>query len=476
MPGVFLWYTVAMDMKHEKLKNLPKADVVMEIPVLRDFLASTDRKTALKAVRKAVEEMRRALLEGGDPDVSAEAAAARACAILREEDSPSLRPVINATGIILHTNLGRARLNPQAAEKAAQIACSYSTLEYDAKEGKRGSRHDHVSRLIAQVTGAEDAIAVNNNAAATLLCLVSLAYKKEVVVSRGELVEIGGSFRVPEIMEQGGTVLKEVGTTNKTHFADYERAIGPETAALLKVHPSNYRVIGFTEDVPAQQLAQLAHSKGLPLIYDLGSGLLEDLSSYGLDEPTAQKALAAGADVILFSGDKLLGGPQAGIIAGKKEYIEKMKKHPLARVVRVDKMTLAALEQTLRIYRDPKEALRKIPVLEMVTKPASELKAAAQGFAAGLAEAGLQASVGIREDVSRVGGGSAPMLDLKTWCVWVKPQAMSVDELQEKLRHWEMPIVTRISEGEVLFDLRTLTNGDLVLLRMALIDILSIGN
>ncbi|MBR6970907.1 MAG: L-seryl-tRNA(Sec) selenium transferase, partial [Firmicutes bacterium] len=193
-----------MDMKHEKLKNLPKADVVMEIPVLRDFLASTDRKTALEAVRKAVEEMRRALLEGGDPDVSAEAAAARACAILREEDSPSLRPVINATGIILHTNLGRARLNPQAAEKAAQIACSYSTLEYDAEEGKRGSRHDHVSRLIAQVTGAEDAIAVNNNAAATLLCLVSLAYKKEVVVSRGELVEIGGAFRIPDIMAQSG--------------------------------------------------------------------------------------------------------------------------------------------------------------------------------------------------------------------------------------------------------------------------------
>jgi L-seryl-tRNA(Ser) seleniumtransferase len=333
-----------------------------------------------------------------------------------------------------------------------------------------------VNRLIARVTGAEDAIAVNNNAAATLLCLVSLAYRKEVVVSRGELVEIGGSFRVPEIMEQGGTVLKEVGTTNKTHFADYERAIGPDTAALLKVHPSNYRVIGFTEDVPAEQLTELAHSKGLPLIYDLGSGLLEDLSSYGLDEPTAQKALAAGADVILFSGDKLLGGPQAGIIAGKKEYIEKMKKHPLARVVRVDKMTLAALEQTLRIYRDPKEALKKIPVLEMVTKPASELKTTAQGFAAGLAGAGLQASVGIREDVSRVGGGSAPMLDLKTWCVWVKPQTMSVDELQERLRHWKMPIVTRISEGEVLFDLRTLTTGDLVLLRMALIDILSIGN
>ncbi|MBQ2096183.1 MAG: L-seryl-tRNA(Sec) selenium transferase [Firmicutes bacterium] len=465
-----------MDMKHEKLKNLPKADVVMEIPVLREILASTDRKTALEAVRKAVEEMRRALLDGGDPDISAEAAAARACAILRAEDKPSLRTVINATGIILHTNLGRALLNRQAAEYAAEIACSYSTLEYDAEEGKRGSRHDHVNRLIARVTGAEDAIAVNNNAAATLLCLVSLAYRKEVVVSRGELVEIGGSFRVPEIMEQGGTVLKEVGTTNKTHFADYERAIGPDTAALLKVHPSNYRVIGFTEDVPAEQLAELAHSKGLPLIYDLGSGLLEDLSSYGLDEPTAQKALAAGADVILFSGDKLLGGPQAGIIAGKKEYIEKMKKHPLARVVRVDKMTLAALEQTLRIYRDPKEALKKIPVLEMVTKPASELKTTAQGFAAGLAEAGLQASVGIREDVSRVGGGSAPMLDLKTWCVWVKPQTMSVDELQERLRHWKMPIVTRISEGEVLFDLRTLTTGNLVLLRMALIDILSIGN
>ena len=314
------------------------------------------------------------------------------------------------------------------------------------------------------------------NACATLLCLVSLAYKKEVVVSRGELVEIGGSFRVPEIMEQGGTVLKEIGTTNKTHFADYERAIGPNTAALLKVHPSNYRVIGFTEDVPAEQLAELAHSKGLPLIYDLGSGLLHDLSSYGLDEPTAQKALAAGADVILFSGDKLLGGPQAGIIAGKKEYIEKMKKHPLARVVRVDKMTLAALEETLRIYRDPKESLRKIPVLDMVTRPAEELRETAQGFAAGLTAEGLKASVGIREDVARVGGGSAPMLDLKTWCVWIRPEEMSVDALQEKLRLWEMPIVARISEGELLLDMRTLSTGDLVAVRIALIDILGIRN
>ena len=476
MPGVFLWYTEAMDTKQEKLRNLPKADVIMDLPILQPFLASAGRKTALEAVRKAVDEMRQDILSGDDPDIRPEAAAARASRILEKEDRPSLRPVINATGIILHTNLGRAQLNRQAAEKAAKIACNYSTLEYDPVKGARGSRHDHVGKLLAQVTGAEDAMVVNNNAAATLLCLVSLAYKKEVVVSRGELVEIGGSFRVPEIMEQGGTVLKEIGTTNKTHFADYERAIGPNTAALLKVHPSNYRVIGFTEDVPAEQLAELAHSKGLPLIYDLGSGLLHDLSSYGLDEPTAQKALAAGADVILFSGDKLLGGPQAGIIAGKKEYIEKMKKHPLARVVRVDKMTLAALEETLRIYRDPKESLRKIPVLDMVTRPAEELRETAQGFAAGLTAEGLKASVGIREDVARVGGGSAPMLDLKTWCVWIRPEEMSVDALQEKLRLWEMPIVARISEGELLLDMRTLSTGDLVAVRIALIDILGIRN
>ena len=465
-----------MDTKQEKLRNLPKTDLIMDLPLMQPFLASAGRKTALEAVRKAVEEMRQALLSGADPDISLEVAAARACEILKRDDQPSLRKVINATGIILHTNLGRALLNRQAAEKAANIACSYSTLEYNVELGQRGSRHDHVGKLIAQVTGAEDAMAVNNNAAATLLCLVALAYKKEVVVSRGELVEIGGSFRVPEIMEQGGTVLKEIGTTNKTHFADYERAIGENTAALLKVHPSNYRVIGFTEDVPAEQLAQLAHSKGLPLIYDLGSGLLHDLSSYGLDEPTAQKALAAGADVILFSGDKLLGGPQAGIIAGKKEYIDKMKKHPLARVVRVDKMTLAALEETLRIYRDPKEAMRKIPVLNMVTRPAEELRTEAQGFAAGLAAEGLNAYVGIREETSRVGGGSAPMLDLKTWCVWIRPEEMSVDELQEKLRLWEMPIVARISEGELLLDMRTLSTGDLVVTRMALIDILGLKN
>ncbi|MBQ1579744.1 MAG: L-seryl-tRNA(Sec) selenium transferase, partial [Firmicutes bacterium] len=370
-----------MDTKQEKLRNLPKADVIMDLPVLQPFLASAGRKTALEAVRKAVDEMRQDILSGDDPDIRPEAAAARACRILEKEDRPSLRPVINATGIILHTNLGRARLNPQAAEKAAQIACSYSTLEYDPVRGARGSRHDHVGKLLAQVTGAEDAMVVNNNAAATLLCLVSLAYKKEVVVSRGELVEIGGAFRMPDVMASAGARMVEVGTTNRTHPADYQQAFNERTALVMKVHTSNYAVQGFTSSVDESVLAPLCRARGVPLATDLGSGSLIDLAAYGLPrEPLPQEMLRAGCDVVTFSGDKLLGGPQAGLIVGSKAAVGRIRKFPMKRALRMSKLPLAALEATLMLYLQPERLVRDLPTLRHLTRPQSQILAMAEAL------------------------------------------------------------------------------------------------
>ncbi len=460
-----------MDKINEKLKKLPAADAVMESRELAGKLETTDRRTVLDAVRKALEMLRRQLLAGAFPEMSPDAVARSAAVILDSEDLPSLRPVINATGIIIHTNLGRAKLNSRAAERAAQIACSYSTLEYDLQRGERGSRHDHCAGFIAEILGAEAAMVVNNNAAATLLCLVALSCGKEVIVSRGELVEIGGSFRVPEIMKQGGTTLREVGTTNKTHFSDYQEAICEKTGALMKVHTSNYRIVGFAEVPEASQLAELAHLHGIPFIYDLGSGLLCDLNHLGIDEPTAQKALALGADVVLFSGDKLLGGPQAGIIVGKRKYIELMKNHQLARVVRVDKMTLAALEETMRIYRDSKRAALQIPVLSMVTKSPAELSQMAENFAALLNSLGLAAEFKAAESVGRIGGGSAPMLDIPGSCVTIETSMFSSDELAERLRLRAFPIIVRINEGKVLIDMRTVSEEELDEIRWALVEI-----
>lgn len=460
------------DISKEKLRNLPKVDQVLSRPELSVALEDHPRETVVEAVRGAVADMRKAILEGRDINVSEETAANIALYRLEKSEVRSLRRVINGTGIVLHTNLGRARLPRSVAEAVSSIAQGYSTLEYDVEKGVRGSRHDHINKLICRITGAEDAIAINNNAAATLMVLMALAHRKEVVVSRGELVEIGGAFRVPDIMKVGGTILKEVGTTNKTHLYDYERAIGENTGAVMKVHTSNYRILGFTEDVPAEQLAKLAHDNGLPMIYDLGSGLILDLQSYGLDEPTVASAFKAGADVVLFSGDKLLGGPQAGIIAGKKQYIDILKKHPLARAMRLDKMTLCALEETFRIYEDPENAKKEIPVLNMITRPADEVRTKAARFAGRLRNVGISADISIMHGIGRVGGGSAPMLNLDTWAVAIVPQKMSVDKLAESLRGWVVPIISHVQDGCLLLDMRTIADDELDVTARALIDIL----
>ena len=349
--------------QQDMLRAIPKVDELLGMEPLQALAEQTPAPALREAVREELEALRRRILAGDTDHIpNREDLCAAVCRRAREASLPSLRGVVNGTGVTLHTNLGRACLSRRAVEAVVAVAGGYSTLEYDVDAGRRGSRHSHVEALLCAVTGAEGAMVVNNNAAAVLLILSALGKGGEVITSRGELVEIGGSFRVPDIMVQCGCALREVGTTNKTHLSDYERAITPETRALLKVHTSNYKIMGFTESVPLAELVALGRERGLPVIEDLGSGSLVDLEQFGIHgEPTVQQSVQAGVDIISFSGDKLLGGPQAGIIIGRKDYIETLKKHPLARALRVDKMTLAALRETLYAYTDPAMAVREIP-------------------------------------------------------------------------------------------------------------------
>ena len=440
---------------NELLRALPKVDVLCQTRELTGLRQEYGDKAVAEAVRQVLAELRRQILAGNLQSLPASDLLyrnIRACVV--QNDLPSLRTVINGTGIILHTNLGRACLSEKAAQAAADAARGYSNLEYDIAKGQRGSRYVHIEDLLCRLTGAESALVVNNNAAAVLLTLSALTQEGQVVVSRGELVEIGGSFRVPDIMEACGAQLKEVGTTNKTHLADYEKAINPDTRALMKVHTSNYRIVGFTETPSLSSLVELGHKNGLPVIEDLGSGCLVDLNRFGIhDEPSVQDSLKAGVDVVSFSGDKLLGGPQAGIILGKKTYIDILKKHPLTRAMRVDKMTLAALEATLRSYESgcPEE----IPVLDMLGASAETLRQKAELLASLLAEAGISASVVPVE--GRVGGGSVPNRSLPSFAVTLTGD---VNALEEKLRLGLRPIIGRIHNDAYLLDVRTLREED----------------
>lgn len=374
----------------------------------------------------------------------------------------NLRPLINATGIILHTNLGRSLLAENAYKNIELVSKNYVNLEYNIEEGRRGDRHSIVTTLLKKILNVEDAIVVNNNASATLLVLSSLAKNKEVIVSRGELVEIGGSFRIPDIMEQSGAILKEIGTTNKTHFVDYENATNDNTAVYLKVHTSNYRVVGFSEDVDIDEINKLKIKYNIPLVYDLGSGLMVPLNQYGINEPTVIESLNKGVDVILFSGDKLFGGPQCGIIAGKKELISKMKKNPLTRVVRVDKMTFAALEATLKEYLDMDNALKTIPTLKMLSYTDNELKdKAKQLFNLLKNKFNDNIDIEILQTENEVGGGSAPMVKLKSYAVAInKFFDLSLNDLEKKLRFNSIPIVSYINKDKLLLDIRTIDIND----------------
>lgn len=394
----------------------------------------------------------------------------RLLAFVRAATRPRFRRVLNATGVVIHTNMGRSLLAEEAVEAVAGAAAHYSNLEFDLATGERGSRYSHVEELLCRLTGAEAALVVNNNAAAVLIVLDTLCKGREVIVSRGQLVEIGGSFRIPEVMAKSGCILREVGATNRTHLRDYEGAIGQNTAAIMKVHTSNFRLTGFVKEVPLPELKALGRQFGLPVIEDLGSGSLMRFDGDGLPgEPTAQEAVAQGADVVSFSGDKVLGGPQAGIIVGTKEYVARIKKNPLNRALRIDKMTLAALEATLRLYLDPELARRRVPTLSMMTRPLPELRAQANRMAA-LLKKNLSGKldVAVRAGVSRVGGGAFPECDLKTALVALSPLAMSVEDLRQALLATDPPLVGRVEEGALCLDPRTLTPKEHTLVLAAL--------
>ena len=431
----------------------------------RQFCSQGQVRTAALALKLAtaeeLEQLRSAILSGEVTTLpTLEELGDRICRVAARESLPSLRPVINATGVILHTNLGRGCLSDRAADAVYDIARGYSTLEYNVEAGHRGSRHDHVEKLLCRLTGAESAMVVNNNAAAVMLILSTLAQGGEVITSRGELVEIGGSFRVPDIMELCGCHLREVGTTNKTHLSDYERAIGEQTRALLKVHTSNYRIVGFTESLPLSDIVALGCRTGLPVVEDLGSGSLVELEHYGIhDEPTVQNSIRAGVDVVSFSGDKLLGGPQAGIILGKKPYIDRMKRHPLARAIRVDKMTIAALWATLTTYQDLHRAEQEIPTLAMLAVSGEDLRASAAQLCALLKERGVAAEVVAQS--GPVGGGSVPTQLLPTFAVALPADKLSPNQAEQALRCREKPIIGRITEGRLLLDVRTIFPEDM---------------
>jgi L-seryl-tRNA(Ser) seleniumtransferase len=394
----------------------------------------------------------------------------RLSAYVRSHSRPHFRRVLNATGVVIHTNLGRSVLARPAMEAVAEACAHYSNCEFDLATGKRGSRYSHVEKILCDITGAEAALVVNNNAAAVFIMLETLARGREVIVSRGQLVEIGGSFRIPDVMAKSGAILREVGATNRTHVRDYEQAIGDDTAALMRVHTSNFRMVGFTAEVSLPEMRALGDRYGLPVIEDLGSGTLCDLAGHGLPgEPTVQQVVAQGADVVSFSGDKVLGGPQAGIIVGRREYVDRIKKNPINRAMRIDKMTLAALEATLRLYLDMDAARREVPTLRMITASQDSLRSKARRLADAVrAELGDTAVVAMRKGFSRVGGGAFPEYDLPGTLVSVDVPGVSVDALREALLDTDPPLVARIEDGVFLLDPRTLASSELKLAAGAL--------
>jgi L-seryl-tRNA(Ser) seleniumtransferase len=454
-----------MPSQKELLRALPKVDDLLNHDKIQNLTQSVSRQIVVDAIREKTEELRRWILNATDmdlPSIDIEMVIDEITQSVLTYHAMNLKRVINATGVILHTNLGRAPLYEGIKDQVWDIAENYSTLEFNVVTGKRGSRYDHVEELMTRLIGCESALVVNNNAAAVLLILSTMAKGKEVIVSRGELVEIGGSFRVPEIMEQSGAELVEVGATNKTHLRDYQKSIVEgKTGALLKVHTSNFRILGFTDEVSLTELVKLGHEHDIPVIHDLGSGALIDFCQFGItDEATVADSVASQADIICFSGDKLMGGPQAGIIIGKKSYIDQMKKNPLTRAFRIDKLTLAALEATLRLYFDPEKALTQIPLLKMITCPLTELTERANALYALLQERRLNSSLTLEDGMSQVGGGSMPLQELPTRLIAMKPWNCSVQALEDHLRGWIVPIIVRIHKDQVYFDLRTIKDSE----------------
>ena len=458
--------------QRELLRRIPGIDHILEL-LKGDALADIPQSVKLSSARRITEHLRTRILSQ-DSDLSTDDLADQAVleqvkTAIRQASAPNLKRTINATGVVVHTNLGRSLLSADVLQNLNMIAGRYSNLEFDLAVGKRGSRYSAVEDLICEISGAEAAMVVNNNAGAVLLCLDTIARGKKVIVSRGELVEIGGSFRIPDVMAKSGATLQEVGTTNRTHARDYAQAIDNDTGLLLKVHTSNYSVVGFTAEVALAELVALGAAHELPVMEDLGSGTFIDFSQYGLiKEPTVQESVKTGADIITFSGDKLLGGPQAGIIVGRKPIVDRVKQNPMTRALRIDKMTLAALESTLRLYRDESKAIATIPTLQMLLMPHNTIVVRAQQLAEQLTALGDERlEIQVVDHTSKAGGGSLPLLELPTKGVAIRVNGLSVNTIEVFMRARDIPIIGRIEDDAFLVDLRTVQEDEIELITAA---------
>jgi L-seryl-tRNA(Ser) seleniumtransferase len=455
------------------LRMIPGVDSILEVAKTDTFFDNVPKSVLIRSIRSVVEQLRMLILDDQQAITEAELSSSSVFNKIKKSVhktmTPNLIRIINATGVVIHTNLGRSLLADDAIENLLTIARRYSNLEFDLSKGTRGSRYSIVEDILCEISGAESAMVVNNNAGAVFLSLETIAKGKKVIVSRGELVEIGGSFRIPDVMARSGGILKEVGTTNRTHLRDYENAIEHDTALLLKVHTSNYSIVGFTADVSLESLVDLGERYKIPVMEDLGSGTFVDFSKYGLlKEPTVQESVKTGADIITFSGDKLLGGPQAGIIVGKNNIIEKIKKNPINRALRIDKLTLAALESTLRHYRNIEKEMDAIPTLRLMTLPFDHIESNAKTLFKMLENLGdPKLSVSLIDIFSRPGGGSLPLLKLPSKGVGVKVEGISTNALEKQMRDDECPIIGRIEEDLFIMDLRTILTDELQLIENA---------
>jgi len=461
------------DNQQRLLRRLPGVDQLLEQFLDHRQTADIPHGIIVGCIRKVLETLRSRILTSGptvrEQDLVQGHILEMVAAAVQKAMTPNLGRLVNATGVVVHTNLGRSPLPPVVMENIAAVARGYSNLEYDLTAGKRGSRYSAVEDILCEISGAPAAMVVNNNAGAVLLCLETLARNRNVVVSRGELVEIGGSFRIPDVMAKSGAILKEIGTTNRTHLRDYENAIDAQCALLLKVHRSNFSIVGFTTEVSLGRLAELGSRRGVPVMEDLGSGTFVDLSKYGLvKEPTVQESVAAGADLVTFSGDKLLGGPQAGLIVGQKALVDRIKQNPLARALRIDKLTLAALETTLRLYYDEHRAVDTLPTLRMLTADRSALERRAAALMKALAETGgTRLQIQIAALGSKAGGGALPLLDLPSSCLKIQVSGISANQLEKNLRANDPPVIGRIEDDAFIMDPRTLFDEDLPVIQKA---------
>lgn len=462
--------------KNMLYRSIPKVDVLLENQDIVTLIENHHRDVVVDVIREEIDKLRNFIKENDDVNLietKINNLIENIKISTEKVYSYNIKKVINGTGTILHTNLGRAIISKKHADYLSEVVTSYSNLEYNLEEGKRGERYSHFEKLICKITGAEAAMAVNNNAAAVMLVLSSMAAEREVIVSRGELVEVGGKFRIPDVMKSSNAHLVEIGTTNKTHLEDYEDAISENTGAFLKVHTSNFKILGFTESVSIEELCKLGREKDIPVIEDIGSGVLIDLSKYGLEyEPTVQDSIKAGVDVVSFSGDKLLGGPQAGIIVGKKKYIDKMKKNPLTRAFRIDKFTATILEMIFHEYLNEEDAIKNIPVLSLITKDLKEIEKNANDLFNKIEKLKDVADINVEDTLSQIGGGSLPAERIKSKSVTIMPKNISTQSLEAKLRAGKNPVVGRISEEKLILDMRTVLEDEIDILAQKLIDIL----